>query len=361
MNKNETKTNSAEIFIYGTIGSSWWEDSVSASQFGRDLKALGNEIEEIELHINSNGGSVFDGLAIRALLRNHKATVTAYIDGLAASIASIIAMGADKIIMAKGSQMMIHNPMASAFGEAKDLRDTADFLDKIRDSLVSVYEDKTGKAKEDLIALLDKEHWMSAEEAVEDGFADEVEGQKEISAQMAGTIAVFNGVSLDVSNYRNVPDRLLSMAPPSIPINKKTVENNTNKQGEEKVMDLETLKNEYPELYKQVVNEAISQGVEQERNRFKAIDELSMPGYEEIINKAKYETGESAEVVAMLMIKQDKALAKNYLVNTQNDAAQAIDVGGSEAPQNHVTEVEQGKIQAKRMADFINKSRKGRR
>ena len=368
MNKSETQTNSAEIMIYGTIGSSWWEESVSASQFNKDLKALGNDIDEITVRINSTGGSVYDGLSIRSQLKSHKAEVTVIVDGLAASIASIIAMGADKIIMAKGSNMMIHNPMASAFGEAKDLRNTADFLDKIRESLVSVYADKTDLSSDELIDLLDAETWMSAEEAVENGFADEVEGQLEVTAKMAGTIAVFNGIPMDVSNYVNVPERLLNMAPPYIPMKPKPIaqskpvaQTKPIQQEEEKEMNLEQLKNEYPDLYQQIVNEALNQGVEQERNRFKAIDEIAMPGYEDIVNKAKYETGESAELVAMMMIKQDKALAGNHLANTQIDAADLTNVGGTGAPQNLETEAEQATNQAQRMANFINSKRKGRR
>lgn len=358
MNQSETKTNSAEIMIYGTIGSSWWDESVSAAQFGRDLKALGNDIDEITVRINSTGGSVYDGLSIRSQLKSHKAVVTVIVDGLAASIASIIAMGADKIIMAKGSNMMIHNPMASAFGEAKDLRDTADFLDKIRDSLVSVYEDKTGLSKDELVDLLDAETWMSAEEAVENGFADEVEGQLEVTAKMAGTIAVFNGISMDVSNYNNIPERLLNMAPPSISFKPKPIaQTKPIQQGERNKMNLEQLKNDYPELYQQIVNEAINQGAEQERNRFKAIDEIAMPGYEDIINKAKYESGDSAEIVAMMMIKQDKALAGNHLANTAKDAQQINNVGGSAAPQKHETEEQEIANFASGLAGVMNQLR----
>ncbi|WP_445506708.1 head maturation protease, ClpP-related [Niallia sp. 03190] len=356
MNKSETKKNSAEIFIYGSIGSSWWEESVSASQFGRDLKALGDDIEDITVRINSTGGSVYDGLAIRSLLKNHAAKVTAIVDGLAASIASIIAMGADVIIMAKGSNMMIHNPLASAFGEAKDLRDMADFLDMIRDSLVTVYEAKTGKTKDELIDLLDAETWMSADEAVEMGFADEVEDQMEVTASMAGTIAIFNGVSMDVSKFTNIPDRLLAMAPPSIKIkpNNNSAKNQTE---EDEQLDLNKLKNDYPDLYQQIVNEAKNQGVEAERNRFKAIDEIAMPGYEEIINKAKYETGDSAELVAMQMIRQDKALAGNHLTQTQADAQNLTEVGGAQAPQNTETDKEKEKNMASGLAALINKKR----
>ncbi|MEI2466648.1 head maturation protease, ClpP-related [Niallia taxi] len=359
MNKSTT-TNSAEIFIYGSIGSSWWEESISASQFGRDLKALGNDLDDITVRINSTGGSVYDGLAIRSLLRNHKASITAIVDGLAASIASIIAMGADKVVMAKGSNMMIHNPMASAFGEAKDLRDTADFLDKIRDSLVSVYEDKTGKTKDELIDLLDVETWMSAEEAVEMGFADEVEGEIEVKASMAGTVAVFNGVSMDVSKFTNIPDRLLNMAPPSLAgkQNHKPKTNiPSNHQEEDKNMDLNKLKNDYPELYQQVVNEGINQGVTQERDRFKAIDEIAMPGYEDIIDKAKYESGVTAELVAMQMIKQDKALAGNHLANAAKDAELINKVGGSASPQQHETEEQEITNFANGLAGVMNSMR----
>lgn len=370
MNKSETKTNSAEIFIYGTIGTSWWEESISASQFGRDLQALGNDIEEINVRINSSGGSVYDGLAIRSLLKNHKAYVKVVIDGLAASIASIIAMGADEIIMSLGSQMMIHNPMGSAFGEAKTLREIADLLDKVRDSLVDVYIDKTGMERETLNALLDKEHWMNAHEAVEQGFADKVEGAIPISAQVVGNIAIFNGISMDISKYEHIPKNLSNSIPITLPQNTQvsTPSNQVITTEEDKQMDLNKLKNDFPEVYKQVVNE----GITLERKRIQSIDNLAIiPGFEdeikkEILNKAKYETGVTAEQASIEVnqwisnnfdrILENKA-KDEFITNAQVDANSLNDIGGAAAPQNTDNPQEERKAFASGLAGLMNKKR----
>ena len=109
----------AEIFIYSDIGYDWWEDKSTAQLFAEELKNLG-DVSSIDLHINSNGGDVFDGQAIHTLIKNHKGFVTAYIDGLAASIATVIAMGADKVIMPKNAMMMIHNAWTGLYGNAHD-------------------------------------------------------------------------------------------------------------------------------------------------------------------------------------------------------------------------------------------------
>lgn len=354
MNQSEEKMNSAEITIYGSIGSSWWDEAVSASQFSKDLKELGNDINEITVRINSTGGSVYDGLAIRSLLKNHKAYVTVMVDGLAASIASIIAMAADKLIMAKGSMMMIHNPLSGGWGEAKDLREIADFLDKIRDSLVSVYAARTGKTSEELIELLDAETWMSAEEAVEMGFADEVEDDIQVTAGIAGTIAVVNGVSMDISKYTNIPD-LQAFKVPKIPTSNNRI---TTKPGqEENRMDLETIKNDYPELYNQIKNEGKDEGIQSERDRLKAIDDLSMVGYEDIINKAKYESGITAEFVALEIVKADKQRSANYLNNVHQDAQPLNQIEGAAAPQNLETEEQQYENVGLEIANIANAKR----
>ncbi|ETK29818.1 Clp protease ClpP [Paenibacillus larvae] len=312
MAKNEAK-NSAEIAIYGAIGTSWWEESVSANQFYKDLKALG-DLEEITVRINSAGGSVFDGLAIRSQLKNHKAFVTVHVDGWAASIASIIAMAGDKIVMAKGSMMMIHNPTNSLWGgDAQDFRDMADFLDKIRDSLVSVYEDRTANSKEELIKLIDAETWMSAEEAVEMGFADEVEEGTAVTATMNGAVAMVNGVSMDFSRFTNPP-----MIPKALSMQQLKNETTTlpeNKTKEDEELNLSELKNKYPDLYKEILNE----GITQERNRIKELDELIAPGNESIISEAK-SSGASAAETAVNIIKAENERRKKFVNQLNQDA-----------------------------------------
>lgn len=161
--------NAAEISIYDEIG--MW--GVTAKQFISDLKALG-DVKDITVSINSLGGSVFDGLTIYNALRASGANVTVKIMGIAASIASIIAMAGKKIVMPENSFMMIHNPLNGIYGNADDMREMADILDKVGSSLVATYVARTGKSEEEVKVLMDAETYMTAAEAKELGFCDEV-------------------------------------------------------------------------------------------------------------------------------------------------------------------------------------------
>lgn len=156
----------AEIRIYDSIG--YW--GVTAADFAAELATV--TAPRILLRVNSAGGDVFDGLAIFNLLRDHPATVETRVDGLAGSIASIIALAGNTVAIAETAFMMIHNPWAFAIGNAADMRAMADTLDKISEPLVKVYTNKTGKPAEEIRGLLDAETWYTGAEAVEAGLAD---------------------------------------------------------------------------------------------------------------------------------------------------------------------------------------------
>ena len=166
-----------DVYIYDEIGA--W--GISAKDFAESLKAAG-DVSEITLHINSPGGSVFDGIAIFNTIKNHPATVTAEIEGLAASMASVIPMAADQVNMAENSLMMIHDPMTGAMGNSKDLRKTAELLDKVKTALMTAYTNKTGMPEQDIADLMSEETWLSAQDAKEFGFVDEITGAIEIAA-----------------------------------------------------------------------------------------------------------------------------------------------------------------------------------
>ncbi len=174
----------ATVRIYGDIGESWWGDSVTASQFAEDLDALG-PVGNIDLHINSPGGDAFDGITIMNTLVDHPATVTVYVDGLAASAASVIAMAGDKVIMGRGSQMMIHDAASLGFGNADELRKAATVLDSISGSMAAVYAGKTGDTTEAMRDAMRAETWYGAAEAVAAGLADEVSSKAEDDEQAA--------------------------------------------------------------------------------------------------------------------------------------------------------------------------------
>lgn len=160
---------SADIRIYEEIGN--W--GITAQQFSDDLTALG-DIAHINLHIHSPGGDVFDGIAIYNLLNKHPAKITVQIDGLAASMASVIAMAGDRIVMPENALMMIHKPWGITGGDANDMRGYAELLDKVENVLIPAYARKTGKSAEVLAGMLEDETWMDGKECVAQGFADEL-------------------------------------------------------------------------------------------------------------------------------------------------------------------------------------------
>lgn len=192
----------ADIFIYGEIVSYKWDDSdTTATSFKKDLDDLG-DVNTINLHINSPGGNVFEGVAIGNMLKQHKAQVNVYVDALAASIASIIAMSGNTILMPKNSMMMIHNPLSIAWGNAKDFRKKADDLDKIGLSMQTTYLNKAGdKLDQDTLQkLMDNDTWLSADDAYSYGLCDVVEEENKIAACINNEL---------FSKYHNIPKNLL--------------------------------------------------------------------------------------------------------------------------------------------------------
>lgn len=166
----------ADVFLYDEIGGF----GVNARDFISEIRASG--AKKINLRINSPGGSVFDGLAIYNFLKEQDVTVQ--IDGLAASIASIIAMAGKEVRIASNGFLMIHNPWGGAMGDSEEMRQTADLLDKIRDSLVGTYAKKTGKDEETIKRWMDDETWFSAEEAKKNGFVDTITDEVAFSASV---------------------------------------------------------------------------------------------------------------------------------------------------------------------------------
>lgn len=193
----------AELTLYGDISdSSWWGDEVTPKQFKADLDALG-EVAQLDIYINSGGGDVFAGNAIYNMLRRHKAHKTVYVDGLAASIASVIAMAGDKIVMPENAMLMIHNAWTIAWGNKADMRKIADEMDKIDGLIAGVYADKAGRENAEFAALMDAETWFTAEEAVAAGLADEIEAQKRVAASVDGNFLAMNGQKFDLSRYKD--------------------------------------------------------------------------------------------------------------------------------------------------------------
>ena len=199
----------AEILLYDAIDP-WY--GISAKQFHDELKALG-PVDAIDLRINSPGGSITEGMAIYSILKRQTAKVTAHIDGLAASMASIVAMAAGEIVMAEGAYLMIHNPLGVVVGDSQEMRDLADLLDKMKSQLVNIYAVRSKQSAEAVAALMDAETWFTADEAIAGGFADRTSPELALAA------------ALDPGRFSHPPQSLIKeptmaaepVIPPALP------------------------------------------------------------------------------------------------------------------------------------------------
>lgn len=192
INKATGKTE-AEAFIYDEIGAF----GIGAKQFIDDIKELG-EVKTLHLRINSPGGSVIEGNAIYNALKRNKASVIVHIDGLAASMASIIAMAGDEIEIAENAFFMIHNPSTVSWGESKDLRKDADLMDRMRQNAINAYVQRTGLTEDEVSEMLDAETWIDAEEAVEMNFADRIESRLDMAASISHMNAMLSKMGKEI-------------------------------------------------------------------------------------------------------------------------------------------------------------------
>ncbi len=178
----------AEVVIYDEIG--MW--GITAAAFRESLLALGS-FDSLTLRINSPGGEVFAGWAIYNMLDRLDCPITVYIDGIAASMASLVAMVGDTIIMPENAMMMIHDPAGFVMGTADDMRDIADVLDRMKLSIINAYARKSGLPSDEISQIMSDETWYTAAEAVAAGFADEVEE------------AVRAAATFDLSRFQHPP------------------------------------------------------------------------------------------------------------------------------------------------------------
>lgn len=212
-----------ELLLYGPISDAqFWGDEITPKQIDADLKNLG-ELDVLNVRINSGGGNVFAGQAIYTMLKRNKTpNKCAYIDGLAASMASLVPLGCNKVIMAGNALQMIHRPYAGAIGTADDLRDRADVLDKIEGIVADIYAEKSGLPREKVSEMMAAETWLTAQEALELGFIDEIENEIQIAASIDGDFLIFGDVKTDTKHFSNFPETYRAALEPLEPVaNKK--------------------------------------------------------------------------------------------------------------------------------------------
>ena len=329
MKNDEEK--SAELILYGSIGSDEYWDDISDKAFKQDIENLG-DVENITLHINSPGGSVFSAVAIANTLKNHKAKITANIDGLAASAATIITSACDTVKMPKNALFMIHNPITFAYGNNQDMQKTLEMLNKVKNSIIETYLNKAKTDKETLSELMDNETWMSAEEAKEYGFIDEILDEN-VEKEVIENKLIINNMAFDISRFKNFKEKknreprvinisVNSTGSPEEIADKfrdilNSTENQKNKGGN---MTLEELKNKFPELYNQIFNEGKEAGIAKERERMREIDNLDVSNYSELVENAKYNEPVEASVLAVNILNKQKEERIQKLQNIKNDS-----------------------------------------
>ncbi|MFA8306625.1 head maturation protease, ClpP-related, partial [Paenibacillus alvei] len=210
---NET-SNTTEMTIYGIIGNSWWEDSISASDVDGVLK---NTTGNILIYLNSPGGDAADGIAIYNRLMDYKAKhntkVTVRVDGWACSAASLFPAAADETIMGLGSMLMIHEASTIVWGTKRDMRKEADLLEQLEEGIIDIYMTKANASREEIRNMVDNETWFSAQRAIEIGFATSTIASNR-DDEMTQLKSQLLSLQTEFDNYKNQ-----NQEPPPLPAN----------------------------------------------------------------------------------------------------------------------------------------------
>lgn len=356
---------SAELILYGEISdTSWWGDEVTPKQFEKELKALG-AVSEITVRINSGGGDVFAAQTIGNLLEQHSADVTAHIDGLCASAATIIASHCKKVVAANDTTYMIHPVKLGICGyvDAVVLQQYLDALAAIKENIIDLYVKKTGRNKDEITGWMDATSWWTAAQAKENGFVDElIDNEADAVVENRSGVLFVNSVNTNIP-FEKVPQFVqdsLADSGAGRSANIQPAGKPENKVQEVEDMVIETvddLRKAWPELTAQVGREA----AEAERTRIRDIEEMALPGSEEITAKAKFTEPMDVSDYAREMVKHAKTQGASYLRQMEQEAEEsgANDVGNPPSPKDRDSAAE-AFAQAKKDAALFLSSRKNK-
>jgi ATP-dependent protease ClpP protease subunit len=301
--------------------------------------------DDLEIEINSGGGSVFVGSEIYTALKDYKGKKIVKVVGLAASAASVIAMAGDVIKISPTAQIMIHNASNYAEGDYRDMEHQADILKGINKSISNAYILKTGMKQEDLLSLMDQETWLNAQKAKELGFADEImfdEGNQLVASTTTVMLPpeVINKMINTAKTHEITPQNsgLINKQEPAKPQPVK----NQKEEGNLEIKNTDELRQNFPEFVAQVEAAAREDGATNERQRIKSIDEIANTVAPELVAKAKYDEPMNAEKLAFEALKNDSLKGRQYLdnLNEDNDESGAKRVGGQPQLQNSSKEKE---------------------
>ena len=342
-NVAEIDGDTAELTLYGDVVAhqpvDWWTGEpepgnyISPEGFLDDLAQIKNK-RVVNVRINSVGGDVYTGIAIHNALKSLAGEVNVIVEGIAASAASVIAMAGDKIKMHPGSLMMIHGVSALVCDwlQISDVKKLAKSMDAMERAIAAIYAVKTGLEESSLRAMMEKECWMTGAEAIEKGFADELLDGEEMQMQLNASdrLLFVNGVKHNIDGL-TVPERF--NIPKLAAVAKAAVDNKIkNPKGENKVMTIEELRTEYPELVAQIAQEAVAA----DRARIQAIEEIQdTVGDAELVASAKFTNPQTAEALALAAMRKQAALGKDFLKNRAKEVTAAAAVPAAAAPEEN--------------------------
>jgi len=350
----------AEVMVYSEIANDkWWGDETTPNDFDKALKeARKNGANKLNVRINSGGGEVYAAVAMRSMIINAGFdSVRVMIEGLCASAATLFATVPDAhVVIAEGSEFMIHNPMTITWGNADEIMKTVDHLHKMEEQFHGMYAAKTGKTEDDIKSWMDAETWFTAKEACDYGFCDELLASEPVAASVTSReMGVMRAI------YRAVPDEIIVKDPEPAPT--LTVSNGTPVAGapteiniheeEDSHMDikdinLDQLRADNPALFDQITQGAVSA----ERQRIEDIDALTLPGYEAMAQEAKA-NGTSAMDFQRQVVQAQKQKGKDFIANRQKETAPAANVPGS-APDNGKNDEQEIQDNAKEIAKYAS-------
>ena len=319
----------AELLLYGDIAdTSWWGDEVTPKQFAEDLDGLG-AVSEIAVRINSGGGDVFAAQAIGNMLERNAAHVTAYIDGVCASAATIVACHCDKVIAANDSTYMIHPVKMGLCGymDAETLKQYIAALDTIRENIVTLYAKKTCREKDEVAGWMDATSWWTGPQAKENGFVDELtDNEEDAVVENRNGVLFVNSVSMNLP-FAEAPKflqdglvgssagRPANTKPAGQPENQQEVQNM-----DPEIKTVDDLRKAYPALVDQIEQAVREAATNAERARIQSIEDMALPGSETLAAEAKFTKPMSAEDFAKAIVKNAKTQGATYLAQAQKDA-----------------------------------------
>jgi len=335
---------SGELLLYGNIASekSWYRDDIAPKQFATELYGLG-AVDSITVRINSGGGDVFAAQTIGNLLEQHTANVTARIDGLCASAATVVASHCNKVIAANDSTYMVHPvQMCCGYADEADLRKYLEALATIKENIVSLYVKKTGREKDEVTAWMDAESWWTGPQAKENGFVDELNDDEDaVTYENRGGVLFVNSISMGLKIARAprfVQNSLRRDGPQCCFVNKKPAGQPETQQEVEdmEIKTVDELRKAYPALVDQIEQAAASAAKEAatnaERARIQNIEDMALPGSEALAAEAKFTKPMSAENFAKAIVKNAKTQGATYLAAVKQDAEQSGINGVTNAP-----------------------------